>query len=121
MDEVAVMLGIINENMGACLPDTSDMIEDGLFEKTPLHLQPDMDGCLMVLNDELWPAGFDLSALRKGMRRAGLNAGDVCSCTASRMAEEHKRMNKKVADPEYTGSRWADSLGAKMEECVKNP
>ena len=120
-DEAEVMLGIIHENMGACLPDTSDMIDGDLVESTPLDLQPDLDGCLMVLNDALWPAGFDLQAFRAKMRRAALNAGDICSCTASRMVEAHKQMNKKVADHEYTGSRWADNLGARMEECVENP
>lgn len=120
-DEAEVMLGIIHENMGACLPDTSDMIDGDLVESTPLDLQPDLDGCLMVLNDALWPAGFDLQAFRAKMRRAALNAGDICSCTATRMVEAHKQMNKKVPDQEYTGSRWADNLGARMEECMENP
>lgn len=120
-DEELVMRDIIHENMGACLPDTSNMIDEDLVENAPLHLQPDLEGCLMVLDDTLWPAGFDLTALRDKMRRGGLNAGDICSCTAERMKESHKQMNKKGADPEYSGSRWADHLGARMEECVKNP
>lgn len=120
-DEETVMRDIIHENMGACLPDTSDMIDGDLVETAPLHLQPDIEGCLMVLDDALWPAGFDLTALRDKMRRGGLNAGDICSCTAERMREAHKQMNKKAADPEYSGSRWADHLGARMEDCAKNP
>lgn len=120
-DEAEVMRGIIHENMGACLPDTSDMIDGDLVASTPLHLQPDLDGCLMVLNDALWPAGFELQEFRSKMRHAALNAGDICSCTATRMAEAHKQMNKKVSDQEYTGSRWADYLGVGMEECLKNP
>lgn len=119
-DEETVMRDIIHENMGACLPDTSDMIDGDLVDNAPLDLQPDIDGCLMVLNDELWPAGFDLMAFRDRMRRGGLNAGDICSCTAERMVEMHKAMNKKAPDPEYSGSRWADNLGGRMEECVDN-
>ena len=112
-NETTVMLGIITENLGACLDhgDGPDVAE--------IDLSEEINGCNMLLDDAISAPGFRADKVLAQMKKAKISREKICQCAAEDLSLKSDEMNADIANAPSPGQRWGQYLAGAVERCLK--